>query len=229
MCLLISGTPNLKRHAEYAARAEQKVKRGTRTAKSMRAIAVELLLVNFAAIARNFEIFHVPGVALNAAGGDVMDDAFAPASKSRGIENAGVSTKGQGNVALPMVTVDGLTTMFGWNSTVYFLSIDTEGQDAGVLKGAERGLEAKEFRVVEFEYHRKGQWRVVSLNRTVGSSSASTRRATGASPRRPSRNDSGDVRRESASSAARPRATAHEFSRFRSSCKGSCARAKSRQ
>lgn len=148
-----------------------KITRGARPVKSIRAIAIELLYINFVALAHNFQVFRVPGVALNAAGGADMTTVFAPRPdlKARtGVEYLGLSTKSMAKLAVPMVNVDGLTTMFNWDSAIDLLSIDTEGHDAYVLEGAQKGLKSKKFRIVEFEYHETGGWRVMSLNKTVG-------------------------------------------------------------
>lgn len=144
-----------------------KIKRGSKRVSTIRVIAVELLRINYNAMAHNFKIFNVPGVALNAAGGATIGDAWAPVTTKLGQENIGLFTGRRGKDFVPMLTVDGLTTMFGWHSSVDFLSIDTEGHDAHVLRGAHRGLMHKNFRVVEFEYHREGNWRHTSLNTTV--------------------------------------------------------------
>jgi FkbM family methyltransferase len=149
-----------------------RVYRGTRPVNNIRAIAMELLYINFVILAHNFKVFNVPGVALNAAGGVKMDKVFAPYARLHGIEFLGVSTKPSENgYNVPMVNVDSLMTMFGWKSIlseVDFLSIDTEGHDALVLKGAQTGLQSKTFRVIEFEYHGVGEWRNNYLNNTVG-------------------------------------------------------------
>lgn len=145
-----------------------KLYRGPKPVKSIRVLAIELLYVNFLVISHNFKAFGVPGIALHAAGGAEMGTITAPVTTQAGIENKGITSKTQNGDIVPMVNVDNLMTMFGWNSTVDFLSIDTEGHDAFVLEGAQRGLQAKMFRIVEFEYHGVGKWRTVSLNGTVG-------------------------------------------------------------
>ena len=144
------------------------VVRGAKPLNRVRILAVELLLVNFLALSRTFDSFHVPGIALNAAGGSRMSWAAAPRQGRAGVENMGIAPKTNNTVDVPMVSVDGLLSMFGWaTSPVDFLSIDTEGNDAFVLRGAREGFRTKRFRVVEFEYHGTGAWSHLRLNDTV--------------------------------------------------------------
>ena len=145
-----------------------KLFRGPKSVKSIRALAIELLHTNFLVISHNFKMFDVPGFALHAAAGAKMGTSIAPRLTKVGTENFGISPNSKNGDTVPMVSVDGLMTMFGWNSAVDFLSIDTEGHGAWVLEGANRGLQAKMFRVIEFEYHGVGRWRTTSLNVTVG-------------------------------------------------------------
>ena len=147
---------------------QTKLFRGPKSVKSIRALAIELLYINFLVLSHNFKMFGVPGLALHAAGGAEMGTIIAPNSTQAGIEWVGISSDTVKGESVPMVSVDGLMTMFGWNSVVDFLSIDAEGYDASVLEGAKKGLQAKMFRVIEFEYNRVGMWKTVSLNGTVG-------------------------------------------------------------
>merc|ERR1712216_1048236 len=65
-----------------------------------------------------------------------------------------------------MTTVDHLLRKE--TNTIDVLSVDTEGNDALVLRGAESLLRPKRVRVVEFEYHGFGHWgRGDHLNSTV--------------------------------------------------------------
>ena len=64
-----------------------KIKRGSKRVSRIRVIAVELLRINYNALAHNFKIFNVPGVALNAAGGATFGDAWAPVTTTLGQEN----------------------------------------------------------------------------------------------------------------------------------------------
>ena len=144
-----------------------RVPRSKHPVKSIRVIAVELLLVNYIALSSNFQAFNVPGIALNAAGGSQMGFAAAPREARLGVENMGIAKASSDTIDVPMVSVDGLISMFHWNSTIDLLSIDTEGNDALVLEGARKGLKARQIRIVEFEYHKMGEWRNRRLNDTV--------------------------------------------------------------
>ena len=132
--------------------------------RNIKALAVELLMVNFAGIQSAFNLFKVPGVVLHAAGGRAMAMTRSPIVKVPGTEYRGISKHG---VEVPMVTVDGLHTMFALPPVVDLLSIDTEGHDAHVLAGAMHGIKEKRYRIIEFEYHGVGAWRHISLNDTV--------------------------------------------------------------
>jgi hypothetical protein len=50
---------------------------------------------------------------------------------------------------------------------VDILSIDTEGHDAVVLRGARKTLQARAATIVEFEHHSVGRWLTESLHDTV--------------------------------------------------------------
>lgn len=144
-----------------------KIIKGTRPVQSIRVIAIELLVANFISLSRVFNRFNVPGIALNAAGGSEMGMTAAPRNTHIGAESIGIARKSKFTVDVPMVNVDGIVSMFGWTSPIDFLSIDTEGNDAIVLTGAQNGLKNKQFRIVEFEYHGVGAWRNMRLNITV--------------------------------------------------------------
>ena len=134
--------------------------------RSIRIIAVELLLLNFVSLKRTFDNFKVPGIALHAAAGSHMGMTHEPKVYESGVEHEGVSEIG---IPIPIITVDALHSIFHLPSTVDVLSIDTEGNDPLVLEGAMEGIKRKAYRVIEFEYHGVGAWKRHSLNETVRS------------------------------------------------------------
>ena len=65
-----------------------------------------------------------------------------------------------------VTTIDALTIEFGL-SVVDWLSIDAEGYDARVLRGAVAALGGGKVRLVEFEYHSTGLWATLNLADTL--------------------------------------------------------------
>ena len=65
-----------------------------------------------------------------------------------------------------ITTIDALTVEFGL-SVVDWLSIDAEGYDARVLRGAAAVLGSGKVRLVEFEYHSTGLWATLRLADTL--------------------------------------------------------------
>ena len=134
--------------------------------KSIHVVGVEMMSSTFWKLEEAFRVFQVPGTALHAAGGDVLQTVYEPHLPRPGHEYQGVATKG---APIPMITIDSITTMLPAPDTdvVDILSIDTEGHDALVLQGATTGISRHAFRVIEFEYHGVGAWAKTSLNATV--------------------------------------------------------------
>ena len=117
-------------------------------------VAVEMAQSNSRNLQRVFEHFKVPGDVIHAAGGEQSGVAYEPPNIMTGFEGEGISTKG---VKVPMVSVDQIVAERKLES-IDLLSIDTEGHDAPVLRGANTPLEKRLAKVVEFEYHLKGAW-----------------------------------------------------------------------
>jgi len=135
----------------------------------VRVWAVELMSQNAALLESAFAHFAVPGRVIHAAGGETDGNTMEPTNtidtfiSMPGVEWMGVSTQGN---HFPMVTVDSLVRQ-NQLSKVDMLSIDTEGHDAAVLRGAATALSQKMVRVVEFEYHAVGLWAVEKLGSTI--------------------------------------------------------------
>ena len=83
-----------------------------------------------------------------------------PGAESFGIRHEGGGRRANDRRFLqrPVTTVDAFMTAFNV-PRAQFVSIDTEGEDALVLRGMERMLREKRIDVIEFEYNRK--WKAV--------------------------------------------------------------------
>lgn len=118
------------------------------------AIAVEMASSNYQNLKRLFAKFKVPGDVIHAAGGEKPGIAFEAPNITAGTEYMGIQTQG---IQIPMVSVDAIVAARRLES-IDLLSIDTEGHDAPVLRGAAKTLEKRLAKVVEFEYHGVGAW-----------------------------------------------------------------------
>ena len=138
----------------------------SRSPQEIHIVAVEMMTSTFLRLKDAFRAFDVPGVVLHAAGGEVLKTVFEPEIPHVGYEAAGIVNEG---TPIPMITVDAITKMLPSSFTNIYdiLSIDTEGNDALVLQGAQLGIQRHAFRVIEFEYHGLGHWVTASLNTTM--------------------------------------------------------------
>lgn len=118
------------------------------------AIAVEMANSNYENLKKMFAHFKVPGDVIHAAGGEQPGFAYEPPNVTAGTEYMGIQSQG---IKIPMVSVDQIVSERRLDS-IDLLSIDTEGHDAPVLRGAAKTLEKRLAKVVEFEYHGVGAW-----------------------------------------------------------------------
>ncbi len=105
------------------------------------AIAVELMRGNYENLRSLFARFKVTGEVIHAAGGERPGTAYEPAADAFrvGTENLGIQSKG---IAVTMVTVDQIMAERKLGK-IDLLSIDAEGHDAPVLRGASKTLERR--------------------------------------------------------------------------------------
>ena len=139
-------------------------------------LAVEMQPATHRVLARNFERFRIVGSAVLGAAsnrsGSATTWAVRPGTEDLGIGQWGSYRKRERppahDVEVRMMTVDALIAELRphWD-VVDMLSIDTEGYDDLVLRGAAATL--AKTRIVEFEYHSVGVWPSTSLWDTVRS------------------------------------------------------------
>jgi FkbM family methyltransferase len=115
-------------------------------------LAVELMGHNARLLESAFAHFGVPGHVVHAAGGEAVGSTFEPHdvnSTMPGHERGKIAATGR---RVPMVTVDSLIRKYNVNN-VSILTIDAEGHDGAVLRGAVFTLACRIASVVEFEYN----------------------------------------------------------------------------
>ena len=120
-------------------------------------LAVELMGQNARLLESAFAHFGVPGNVVHAAGGEAVGSTFEPIDTNStlpGREQGAIAASGR---RVPMVTVDSLIRRYNL-SDVSILSIDAEGHDGAVLRGAAFAFAHRIVSVVEFEYHLFGLW-----------------------------------------------------------------------
>ena len=104
-------------------------------------------------------------------------------TRSTGVEDASVprdtrpdstgALRLRGSEDVRLTSMDAFFDEHGLNeSSVYHVSIDTEGHDALVLEGMRRSLREKRVAIVEFEYSGKGFWRDDADGRSLGATLA---------------------------------------------------------
>ena len=150
-----------------------------RHATNATVLAVELIGDTARRLQRGFRRFGVPGVAVHAAVGAVPGIGYEPTISnvtnfdgrpmalggSFVPEHYGL-TKAKYGHQVRVTTVDALHAAHGLG-VVDQLSIDTEGNDANVLDGANGLFERGLVRLVEFEYHHTGAWKTRKLSVTL--------------------------------------------------------------
>ena len=160
--------------------SEPGVVRTLKPETKVKAVAVEMLSDNAAQLQRIFEAFQVPGTILHAAGGESVGEAFEPrleppsiwnmwnlrARDWTGQEAHGVVADADKGVRITQVTVDHVMNTNRLQK-IDILSIDTEGHDDAVIRGADVALSAQKIRVLEFEYHATGLWAERSIHNTI--------------------------------------------------------------
>ena len=107
-----------------------------------------------------FHTFDVDGAVLHQAGSNVTGAAVVePGGIRPGTERVGIklSKAKPWDRTVTTTTVDHLMEAQGLD-TIDLLTIDAEGHDALVLRGAARSLAARRIQVLEFEYHGIGMW-----------------------------------------------------------------------
>ena len=143
--------------------------------RSVFVVAVELLQQNFEQLRRGFRYFGVPGVAVHAAVDDTDGVAYEPRGAALGDEDIGLVPHGKHDsmqhAPVRAVTVTTLASILGLRE-IHILSVDTEGNDALVLAGAEPLLRRRRVHVIEFEFSNRGAWKRLRLNDTVSELSA---------------------------------------------------------
>ena len=156
-----------------------------RKATAVVVVAVELMNATATVLQGAFEKFHVPGVVVHAAGGDAVGMTHEPSRVAAGSEARGISKFGAPG---PMGTVDYLYQEHrqrgggdggggrGGGSggglaapdMISMLSIDAEGYDPLVLRGATKLLTHRRVAVLEVEYHAVGEWATTDLRQLLG-------------------------------------------------------------
>jgi len=139
-------------------------------ASNVSILAVEMMRSTAQLLKLNFKRFQVPGRIVHAAVSNKAGSVMAFAADA-GREDLGLGVPGGQNARNPpprnetvkRVTVDSLVKDV--RGHIDLLSIDTEGFDRLVLRGAVKALNRT--RIVEFEYHRLGAWKGASLWETV--------------------------------------------------------------
>lgn len=137
-------------------------------ATSASVLAVELLNSTYNGLVGAFSRFGVPGEVVHAACADRVGEAREPAGVAAGTESRGIS-KAKGGARVPQTTVDALwAARPGGDEGVSILSVDTEGWDPLVLRGATSLLQRRLVGVLEFEYHVVGPWSTTDLREVLG-------------------------------------------------------------
>ena len=127
----------------------------------VKVLAIEMMHSTAAVLQHSFIKFGVPGVVVHSAASD-REGRASHFAASMGEEALGLGlrpTFSQRRASLTTVrrsTVDELVREAGIVSSIDLLSIDTEGHDSKVLRGAEETLNRT--KIVEFEYHYVGVW-----------------------------------------------------------------------
>ena len=135
-------------------------------ATSASVLAVELLNSTYNGLLGAFSRFGVPGEVVHAACADRVGEAREPVGIDAGTESRGIS---KGGVRVPQTTVDALwAARPGGGEGVSILSVDTEGWDPLVLRGAASLLQQRLVGVLEFEYHVVGPWATTDLREVLG-------------------------------------------------------------
>ena len=125
--------------------------------------AVEMAWQTYRPLRKALNHFQAPGIIIHAAVSDKKGHAFSPMNVQAGRENILMTRTGR---KVRQTTVDHIFR--AETNVIDVLSVDTEGNDALVLKGAYYLLKSKRVRVVEFEYHGFGYWgKGNHLNSTV--------------------------------------------------------------
>ena len=131
-------------------------------------LAVDLLSSNVRLLSRVFRALGVRGRVVHAAATDGSVSFVhtpSPRKALAGVESLGIATSGPRVRAL---TVDARAHEHNLTSVgVDWLTIDTEGWDGLVLRGAKSLLTRRRVRVLEFEYHGIGPWRTLRLRDTL--------------------------------------------------------------
>lgn len=140
-------------------------------ARRVRSLAIELVTSNANLLSKLFRHFQVDGKVVHRAALDVADvSVIEPGGVHPTSERSGI--KGPGEHRLPWDKPISTTTIDQQMAEldvhrVHLLTIDTEGHDAIVLRGADGALKAQRIDVLEFEYHGVGKWRERSLRDTL--------------------------------------------------------------
>ena len=140
-----------------------------RGASNVTVLAVELMSTTVRLLRRNFERFGVPGQVIHGAAsseeGTVQMRVAPPGEEGLGLDvKRGWAWRLGGTETVRKTTVDALTRE-ATIGKVDLLSIDAEGHDDEVLRGAEETLNRTT--IVEFEYHFVGLWATRPLSATI--------------------------------------------------------------
>lgn len=130
-------------------------------------VAVELARKNAVLLRHVFGRLHVHGRVYHAAASDAVGTAHEPGGAHRGgFESAAISDAGP---VVKMTTADALSAKLNV-SRIDLLSIDTEGWDSKVIRGASSLLRRRAVRVLEFEFGTggaQGHWGPRTLHDTL--------------------------------------------------------------
>ena len=136
--------------------------------RPVRGLCVEPMISTYEFLARAFSGMGIDGdvTRVHAAASSTSGSARFP-NAVEGTEHLGLDTKGaESYFDVAVTTVDKLVE--DHNITyIDMLSIDTEGFDAEVLKGAAKTLGAQKVRYLEFEHHSVGSWAKTSLKSVI--------------------------------------------------------------
>jgi len=141
------------------------------------AVAVELAGSNSKMLKQLFKYFKVPGEVIHAAASEQPGVASVFNNIPLGHEGFTMGKHYVGkpggekpnidyHSVIPMVSVDQIVAERKLMS-IDLLSVDAEGHDAPILRGALNTLKNRLVKVVEFEYHKKGAWATEKLDDTI--------------------------------------------------------------
>ena len=142
--------------------------------QGIHAHAVELMPANALVLKLMFERMHIPGTVHEMALSNYSGEAWRPAFFRTGGEDQGAqASKGPWSSKTEAMALDDWTARHAVRH-IHMLSLDAEGWDMRILRGAHALLEAKRIGVLEFEYAPRrwvtaeGGWVPLDADKTRG-------------------------------------------------------------